>query len=280
MKPKYYITLLKLFRLIIITGLIFVLIMPFVKIFIDAINVSDDPLSQWIPSKVSFSVFSKTAQRIIANDSLLNTIILSTVAMIIQVVSTSLYGYAFAKLKFRGSEIIFWIFMTSLIVPYHVLENSRLYFMVYQTQYITSVYLRVVQLFVFTGLGMGIRSVLFIYIFRQYFRSIPNELIEAAEMDGCNAVKTYWLVMLPNAQGAIITVAIFSFIWQWNDYEYASLFSLAGNGFDTLAGVIVQNRFYGSVNVYGLIIMIPLLVLYIIVQNKFIDSVEKVAIIG
>ena len=68
--------------------------------------------------------------------------------------------------------------------------------------------------------------------------------------------------------------------FQWNDYEYASLFSLAGNGFDTLAGVIVQNRFYGSVNVYGLIIMIPLLVLYIIVQNKFIDSVEKVAIIG
>lgn len=280
MKPNYYITLLKLFRLIIITGLIFVLIMPFVKIFIDAINVSDDPLSQWIPSKVSFSVFSKTAQRIIANDSLLNTIVLSTVAMMIQVVSTGLYGYAFAKLKFRGSEIIFWISMTSLIVPYHVLENSRLYFMVYQTQYITSVYLRVVQLFVFTGLGMGIRSVLFIYIFRQYFRSIPNELIEAAEIDGCNAVKTYWLVMLPNAQGAIITVAIFSFIWQWNDYEYASLFSLAGNGFDTLAGVIVQNRFYGSVNVYGLIIMIPLLVLYIIVQNKFIDSVEKVAIIG
>lgn len=280
MKPNYYITLLKLFRLIIITGLIFVLIMPFVKIFIDAINVSDDPLSQWIPSKVSFSVFSKTAQRIIANDSLLNTIVLSTVAMMIQVVSTGLYGYAFAKLKFRGSEIIFWISMTSLIVPYHVLENSRLYFMVYQTQYITSVYLRVVQLFVFTGLGMGIRSVLFIYIFRQYFRSIPNELIEAAEIDGCNAVKTYWLVMLPNAQGAIITVAIFSFIWQWNDYEYASLFSLAGNGFDTLAGVIVQNRFYGSVNVYGLIIMIPLLVLYIIVQNKFIDSVEKVALIG
>ena len=65
---------------------------------------------------------------------------------------------------------------------------------------------------------------MFIYLFRQFFRGIPIELEESAQIDGAGVVRTFWSVMLPNARGVITTVALFAFVWQWNDTYYTGMY--------------------------------------------------------
>jgi multiple sugar transport system permease protein len=158
-----------------------------------------------------------------------------------------------------------------------------------------------------SGLGMGIKSGVFIYLFRQFFRGIPYELEESAQIDGAGAVKIFTRIMLPNARGAIITVALLAFVWQWNDNYYTSLFiadtnevmatlssrltyliwnidvALRNAGYYAFIGQdISKNPFFFSMiqNAGGILAMSPLLVLYFFVQRLFVEGVERSGIVG
>jgi multiple sugar transport system permease protein len=155
--------------------------------------------------------------------------------------------------------------------------------------------------------GMGLRSSIFIFLFRQFFRNIPVELEESAEIDGAGVIRTFWSVMLPNARGAIITVGLFAFVWQYNDYYFAHLFRYertmpllttklaAGSG--NLSAVMVTSfshllqdlgdeikddpLFFGLVtNTAALLMMLPLLFAYFFVQRWFVESIERTGLTG
>jgi multiple sugar transport system permease protein len=164
----------------------------------------------------------------------------------------------------------------------------------------TSVYLM-------SGLGMGIRSGIFIYIFRQFFRGLPKELEESAQIDGCGVFRTFLSVMLPNARGAIITVSLFAFVWQWNDTYYVRIFEISDavdfplltmqllnaaenvytalfytGGLDLIGQNIWENPMFTSLisNVAALLMMLPLLIMYLFVQKQFVESIERTGIVG
>jgi multiple sugar transport system permease protein len=164
-----------------------------------------------------------------------------------------------------------------------------------------------ITLFLMAGLGMGIKSGIFIYLFRQFYRGIPTELEEAAYVDGANVFQVFYRIMLPNARGAIITVALLAFVWQWNDYYFTTLFVTRSNiNFMTLttqqvsvlyglqqaltdAGIwglmgqdITKNPLFSSMilNTSGILVMIPLLVMYFFVQKLFVSGIERSGIVG
>jgi multiple sugar transport system permease protein len=158
-----------------------------------------------------------------------------------------------------------------------------------------------------SGLGMGIRSGIFIYIFRQFFRGLPKELEESAQLDGASVFRTFWNIMLPNARGALVTVGLFAFVWQWNDSYYASLFNVANmetfplltmqlinaaegveralfyaGGLDLIGQNIWDNPLFLALisNVSALLMMLPLLIMYLFVQKQFVESIERTGIVG
>ena len=164
-------------------------------------------------------------------------------------------------------------------------------------------------LYIMAIFGQGIRAALFVFLFKQFFRGIPIELEESAQIDGAGVVRTFWSVMLPNARGCITTVSLFAFVWQWNDAFYIKEYGLSGDSFplmtmrlmnisEWVAGLLKSPQFkhlyylvgeeVGSnpqfvkaiTNTAAFLMMLPLLIGYLFVQRLFIEGVERSGIVG
>lgn len=290
-------------RSFIVFGLCFVIIYPILQMIVAAVTNPDDlsnPLVVWIPREFSLEFIKFAAEILDYKTGVINTAIMSFGVMILTLISTSLAGYAFAKLKFRGINILFFFVLFTVVVPPQTIAMPL--YMIFNRLGLTSTFSSV---FILAFLGMGIKSGIFIFIFRQVFRNLPKELEEAALIDGCGVFKTYYLVMLPNASSAFITVGLFSFVWQWNDVFYTRLLIAVENlnilalnltsvstklvymlqklGVDqTLAEGISRNPLLvGTIaNTGALLMMLPLLIGYIFVQRYFVESVERTGIVG
>ena len=152
--------------------------------------------------------------------------------------------------------------------------------------------------------GMGLKAGLYIFIFRQFFRGLPRELEEAAHMDGCSFLRTLFSIIMPNAVPGIITVGVLSFVWNWNDTYYTNLFvsnklnlmvkllDVSGDPENTIAAIgskipasFVFNTkstlYQGSILTAGsLLVILPLIVMYMFVQKRFVESASNAGIVG
>jgi|SRR5690554_151793 multiple sugar transport system permease protein len=262
----------------------------------------NDPTVLWIPNNFSLKNFEVAMIALNYKTSLWNSIWISFVITLLQLFSTSLAGYAFARLRFKGSQFLFGLALFTIIVPQTVISLPLL-------RSLTNMNMvgKPSSLFLMAGLGMGIKSGIFIFLFRQFYRGIPVELEEAAYVDGANALQVFTQVMLPNAKGAILTVTILSFVWQWNDYYFTTLFVARSNpNFGTLttqqvsilyglqsalqdAGVwglmgqdVTKNPLFSSMilNTSGILVMLPLIIMYFFVQKLFVEGIERSGITG
>lgn len=294
---------LSLIRGILIIGLAFVIIYPILQMIVSAISSPDDlsnPRVVWIPLHLSAKNYHIASQILDYKEGLLNTFIMSTGVMILTLITTSLAGYSFARLRFKGSQLLFFGVIFTIVVPPQTIAMPL--YMFFNNLKLTSTFY---SIFLLSFFGMGIKSGLFIYIFRQVYRNLPKELEEAAIIDGCGVVATYFKVMLPNSKPAIITVALFSFVWQWNDVFYTRLliavqnlnllsvnltaisaklvYILQNSGVEqqVAEGIAKNPLLVGTIaNTAALMMMLPLLIGYIFIQRLFVESVERAGIVG
>lgn len=279
-KEKIIIYLLNFLRSFVLFGLMFIIILPFFEVFINSIKSTSDRLTPniyWIPENPTLNNIISTYRQLTSQNAFFNSIVLSITTALCQVISCSLYGYAFSKLKFKGSNVIFWIIIFTLFIPIQSLNTARTLF--YSNNYFFGLKLigSKYSIFLMTLLGMGYLSPIFIYIFRQYFRSLPNDILEQAQIDGAGILKSFWKIMLPNARGAITTTGIITFVWTYNDYYYPSLFNFSNNNIILLSTKLSGGRFRNP-STTALMMIIPLLIVYIILQKQLIDSIKKTAI--
>ena len=307
-----------LFRMIIIFGLSFVIIFPiFQQITLAFRHPADiqNPLVIWIPEKFSLLNFRIAFVILKYEVSLFNNIRVALVCMIGQIFCSVLAGYALSRLKFKGSNIIFILIMMTFIIPPQAVSVSRmLYFANFDILGIIKLFNngqtislsgRRIILYIMSFTGQGINSAIFVFLFRQFFRGIPIELEESAEIDGAGVVRTFWSVMLPNARGVMITVALFSFVWQWNDVYYTELLGISDNfplltmqlkntaerlesvmklyGLEHLVDPEIRgNALFTSLvaNTAGFMMCLPLLIGYLFVQKLFVEGIERTGIVG
>jgi multiple sugar transport system permease protein len=142
-----------------------------------------------------------------------------------------------------------------------------------------------------TVTGVGLRSGLYIYIFRQFFRGLPKEIEEAAFIDGAGPIRTYVKVMMPNAVPAIITVLLFAFVWHYNDTFYTSLLMPQYN-FLSSQLMALGNTFSQAENVFSpvliqmvvfagvMLAVVPILTIYLFLQRYFVEGLERSGIVG
>ncbi|MCL2741931.1 MAG: carbohydrate ABC transporter permease [Oscillospiraceae bacterium] len=147
--------------------------------------------------------------------------------------------------------------------------------------------------------GLGLKGSLFIYIFRQFYRGLPNELEDSAYIDGCGPVSTYLRVMVPNAKPAIVTVMMFSFVWHWNDFFEPDMWLsdpstytlpqklltvrtiLMGKYGNPHAGTVPDPTIYiGTLFAGVVMVIIPMIVFFVIGQRFFVENVERSGIVG
>lgn len=303
-KRKFQSFLMTFFRTVLLVGLCFVILFPTIQQILMALRAPEDtnnPAVIWIPENWSIMNIKIAAIVLDYRHALVNTFKLSAIAMVLSMASTALAGYAFARLSFKGSGILFGLVLLTIIIPPQALSLS---------QYLYFRNLGLIgkegSIYLMSGLGMGIRSGIFIYIFRSFFRGLPKELEESAQIDGAGVFRIFWNVMLPNARGALVTVGLFAFVWQWNDAYYVKIFEVSTERFPLLTMQLINaaENVYAALfytgglsligqdvwenpvflalisNVSALLMMLPLLIMYLFVQKQFVESIERTGIVG
>lgn len=263
----------------------------------------------WVPTDFDIKGnFSKAIDILDYGKAFLSTFKNEIVAALLQVVSCSVVAYGFARYNFRCKKALTVLLFLSILVPDMVVIIPRmlnyshldLFGILGFINKLTGVDLRIDIIdspFAFwfpSLLGVGLRSGILIYIYIQFFRGLPRELEEAAWVDGSGPVRTFMSIALPSSSVVITTVTVFSLIWHWNDSLLSGMylredFPLAVNltMFETtmyqkyMLGTSRDTPEGAGVLLAGLLLFIlPMLIFYIIVQRKFIESIDRVGITG
>ena len=217
-KTKIKVKILNILRAFIIIGLTFIILLPIYKMFVDSISNSEPgEYYFFIPTRITFINYRRIFRRYFQNNLLLNTLIFSTLCGVIQTLVCGITGFAFSKLKFKGYKIIMVLYFIPLLlikegmyVQYKALLNEMPLFGInfFHNKY--SVY--VLYLF-----GAGIKTPVFIYLFKTVFDKLDFELLEQSRVDGCGIINSFFRVAFPLAKDAIFPTFFLTFIWEYND---------------------------------------------------------------
>ncbi len=295
-------TLVVIIRTILIIGLSFVILFPLIRALVPAITKYEyitAANSRWIPWRVSGLAFNVGSELLNYKVSLPRTLLYAFVIMVIQVAIGACAGYGLHIMDKRVSRVFFLFVLITIIIPPSIIAMPLyLFFKNMKAFGPNGLYGSEFSIYLLAIFGQGIKQGLFIYLFKQFYQGLPNELYEAAKMDGCGFVKTFFLVILPNAKTIIITVAVFAFVWNYGDAFYSGFFARnaqllankmgsvsegsASRIFVDITGHNIMNKYYmpsvtGATN---LLFIGPVLLLYFIIQKSFVQNFENSGIVG
>ncbi len=212
-----------------------------------------------------------------------NSVKLAALNTIGQVISCSMAAYAFAVLRFRFRGPLFGLLLATLIIPFQVVlvPNFILYRMLPHPFSTSGNWIGTQEpLWVGAFLGGAFGT----FLLRQFFLSIPRELADAARVDGANPWQIYRRIYLPLAKPALATLAIFTFMWTWNDFINPIIYLRDVNSFTLTAGLsLFQGQFVGKwplLMAGALVSVIPMIILFIIAQRQFVRGIAMTGIKG
>lgn len=305
---KYKLTniLISVFRYAFLIAVSYVIIVQLVYIISYALRDQseiNDPSVVWVPKTFTAENFKIAWKAMDYVSGFIRTVGIQVLSGLIEVFTCALAAYGFARYRFKGKNILFFfVIITILLPPQMTAISMYLNYAHFDVFYILKLFGLVIGRdirpnlldtgFVFwlpSLFGVGLRSGLFIFIYRQFFKGLPKELEEAAYIDGASSFKTFIRVIIPSSSVAILTVAIFSVVWHWNDY-YLSVLYFTDNyplsvSLDQLSSNLYAmtgagNDSIGITMAACALFMLPILLMYIILQRKFIASIDRVGIVG
>lgn len=281
-----------LYALLIAIG--FVYLQPLLFMFVSSIKSPDDllnPMVQWVPNELYLGNYIRSFRVLDYPNTLLASILISVVPSVLQTFVASLVGYGLARYRFWGKPIIFVLILATFIIPP---QNTVI------PQMLTYRNLGLLgdplALILPALLGQGYRSAIFILIFYQSFASLPKVLEESARLDGASDLRIFFTVAMPSALPAYIVSLIFSIVWYWNETFLTVIYLEGGvmtlpmqlsqftQAYENLFPpnvVSITERLNEAVKMAGTFLnILPLLVMYFILQRWFVESVEMTGITG
>ncbi|MDR2558863.1 MAG: carbohydrate ABC transporter permease [Oscillospiraceae bacterium] len=288
-----------LLRGLLLFGLVFLILQPLLNKFSLSIMSERDLFDSTvinIPREFTLGNYELAATLLDFFPSLAKTFIMALAVGFLQVASCTFVGYGFARFKFPLKK--FWflcVMMLILIPPQTILSSLYLHFAMFNVFGITTINLldSPFPYLMMSATCMGLKNGLYIYMIRQYFRGVPKELEEAAYVDGCGKLKTFFRIMLPDARAIITSCFLFSFVWQWTDSLFTNLFLRSMNLLSTSVQSIPQTLQSYYQNQFGrhafpsmalqeqllatgmLMFIAPLILLYLIAQKGFVESLSQ-----
>lgn len=290
-----------LLRGVVIASICYIILRPVLVKLVSSFMLERDLYDQtvkWIPRSLTLDNYRNMFKHMRYLEAFPRTALFTVGIASLQLISTTLVGYGFARFRFPGSNLLFALVIFTLIVPPQIIIlplylNLR-YFTVWGLIPKPGInLLGSYWPFILMGLsGTGLNNGLFIFIMRQFFKGMPKELEEAAYIDGANPLQTFLRVMLPGATPALVIVFLFATVWMYNDYFFTLMFmrqgrllahylDVAAHNYAHSIGAFFTGQYISLLNNTGMILFIlPLLVLYIVMQRYFVESIERTGIIG
>ncbi len=228
---------------------------------------------QWpirlIPEKLTLKHYQAVWTDLPFGRWLLNSVVITSIQTISNVFFASLAGFAFARLRFPGKDVIFAIFMASLMIPGIILLVPK---------FIIMNELRLIN--TYAGLMLpGLITVVNIFLMKQFFETIPRDLEEAAFIDGCSYFRLYWQIFMPISKPAIAAVAIYTFQGAWNEFMWTVIVTTTNDMFTLPVGMnFLKNEYQVNWPLLmsgTILISIPTLVIFLFFQRYFVEGVAS-----
>lgn len=238
------------------------------------IDVFNFPI-EWIPPKFTLNNYIKI-WRGNYNFPLYywNTIKVTVLVVLIQIVISSMAAYAFAKLDFKFKNLLFSIFLATMMIPDQVTLVPR--FMLLTKMQLLNSHFGLILMLSFSVYG--------VFLLRQSMIALPDTIIEAAKIDGANHFIIFIRIVLPMTKSIIATLAILRFVWTWNDYQNPLIFLRDNKLFTLQLGMqqfaSVSGTFYSLLMAASVCAIVPLLLVFIIGQNYVIEGIASGAVKG
>jgi len=301
---------LSIFRAVLLFGLCFLILQPLLNklsvSFMEERDLYDSTIIS-IPRHFTTANYKLVADLIYYWKALFNTAWVSLLSSVLQIVSCTMIGYGFARYKFPFKNALFACVMLTIIIPPQTIMSSLyLHFQFFDFVDFFGIYklltgnsIKQVSLigngvayFMLAATGMALRSGLYIFMLRQYFRGVPKELEEAAYVDGCGKIRTFIQIMIPDAKPILTSVFLFSLVWQWTDNFYGTLFfskiTLLTDNLGTIPEKLQHlnadntppaTAYAQMMTATGMLMTIaPLLILYLFAQKGFVESLSQTGI--
>ncbi|MBC7545961.1 MAG: carbohydrate ABC transporter permease [Candidatus Sericytochromatia bacterium] len=254
-------------------GVAFAIVLPFVFLLSTSLKMPNaiyEMPMRWLPQPATLQNYTKAITQVDLLRGTWNTLLIAVPSTLAGLLTSAFAGYAFAKMTFPGRERIFAILLATMMLP-GIVTLIPQFVMFAKIGWVDTFYPLIVP-----G-GMG--SAFAIFMMRQFFATIPDEIIEAATLDGCNPFQTFTQVVFPLAGPALATLAIFGFKGAWNDY-FGPLIYLSSPENFTLQQMIAatQNAYGGEPAVLmaaALLALLPLLILFAFAQRYFVEGVAS-----
>ena len=303
-----------IFRYILLIGVSYVILNPYIKkIFGSFMSPSDlkNPKVILISADPTFDQYKYIITENGYLQAALKTFLIAASIALIETLVCAFIAYGLAKFKFKGNSIVFALVVGILMIPMDAIRHSMMLFFQcfgesnpiglflskiipnYSNAWIQGSF---IPRYILAFTGLGFKNGLFIFMLRQFFRGVPDELEESAYVDGSNTFRTFFSIILPISIPMLITVFIFSFSWQWTDNFYSDIFFTAleppGTMFDIVSKMpdtlteLIRNHerktMYQStvVGTSTILVALPLIIMYCFVQNKIVQGVERSGIVG
>ena len=239
-----------------------------------AIQLTEDPYSVW-PQRWAWNNYPEALTAMPYLRYLRNSLLLCIGTVAGSLISCSLAAYGFARLRWRGRNALFAVLIATMLLPWHVTMIPR-FLLLRELGMVNSLAALVVPTF----LG----EAFFIFLLRQFFLTIPEELSEAARLDGLGEWGIFWRIILPLSKPALATVALFQFVASWNDFNGPLLYLSDPEKFPLAYGL---ERFVSSYSdqthlllAAAVLFTVPIIVLFFLTQRTFVKGIATTGLKG
>ncbi len=307
-----------IFRFVLMLGISYVILFPFVSRIAGSFMSKEDVIDATvflIPKNFNLDIYKHLIVDNRYFEAFGNTLLLSLICAVIQTFISCVIGYGLAKFKFKGNKLVMLFVVVTMVIPHSTLELSIIKHM--QSfdlfQVISWDYPGIISLLnggeglkfngtyapyiLFSLTGLAFKNGLYIYMMRQFFKGVPDELEESAYVDGSGVFRTFLQIIIPLSVPMMITIFLFSFSWQWTDEFYMNLFFnnigsenrvwLMPDIYKQIPSALTFEKFQGREayevvikNTAGMLIIAPLIIIYIFGQKYLVQGIERSGLVG
>lgn len=262
---------------IVLIALAILMLIPFAWMLSASLKLDKDvfifPI-QWIPENPRWRNYIDIWTKIPLSTFVFNTAKLTIIVTFLQLLTSSFAAYAFAKLKFKHSNLLFMAYIATIAMPWQVYMVPQ--FIMMRSFHLNDTHLAIICLQAFSAFG--------VFMMRQFYQGIPDELCEAARIDGMNEYQIWYKVMLPLSKPALSTLTIFTFVATWNDFLGPMIY-LKTEAKKTLQiglrmFISQYSSEYGLIMAASVLSLIPVLVVFLSLQKYFVEGIAATGVKG
>ena len=246
------------------------MLLPFFAMFLISLSGNENIFIDYKNINLSFCAYKNVFESIPVLKYFLNSLVVALITTFGQVIISALAGYGFARLKFKGSETLFFIILLTMMIPPQV-NIVPLFYLMSKLGWINT-YQALIVPGLFGGFG--------VFLMRQYFMSFANELEEASKLDGCNVFQTFYKIALPCAMPVIATLSIFTFVTTWNSFMWPLIVTNTESMRTLAVGLTIFKGSFREITLWGellacaCICSIPVIVVFLVGKKYLINAQE------